>query len=83
MQPWALISPSSRGIGISLSRHLLKTTVLPVVATARKDLEQTKENILSGLNNVEEDRLNVLKVDVLGKLPLSCFGSSCDQGTDG
>ena len=66
MQPWALVTPASRGIGLELTRRLLTTTNIPVVATARKDLDQTKENVLSGLRNVKEDRLRVLKVDVLG-----------------
>jgi hypothetical protein len=42
---------------------------VPIVATARKDLDQTRENILQGLNDVGEDRLHVLKIDVLGR----CF----------
>lgn len=45
----------------------VRTTNVPVVATARKDLYQTKENVLSGLKDVKEDRLSVLKVDFLGK----------------
>lgn len=66
MPPWALVSPASRGIGLEFARRLLQTTKVPVVATARKDLDQTKENVLSGLKDVNEDRLNVLKVDFLG-----------------
>lgn len=66
MQPWALVSPSSRGIGLEVARRILTTTNLPIVTTARKDLDQTKESILSGLKDVKEDRLSVLKVDVLG-----------------
>ena len=69
MQPWALVSPASRGIGLELARRLLQTTKVPIVATARKDLDQTRENILHGLDGVSEDRLHVLKVDVLGR----CF----------
>ena len=68
MQPWALVTPASRGIGLELARRLLQTTNVPVVATARKDLDQTKENVLSGLEDVKEERLIVLKVDVLGIL---------------
>ena len=68
MQPWAFVSPSSRGIGLEVVRRLLKTTSLPVVATARGDLDQTKESILKDLRDVKEDRLNVLKVDVLGTI---------------
>jgi NAD(P)-dependent dehydrogenase (short-subunit alcohol dehydrogenase family) len=69
MQPWALVSPASRGIGLELARRLLQTTKVPIVATARKDLDQTRENILQGLDDVSEDRLHVLKIDVLGR----CF----------
>lgn len=39
---------------------------MPVVATARKDVDQAKEEILSGLENVKEDRLHMIKLDVLG-----------------
>lgn len=67
MQPWALVTPASRGIGLELARRLLQTTSVPVVATARKDLDQTKENILSGIQNVNEDRLHIVKLDVLGE----------------
>ncbi|EME89288.1 uncharacterized protein MYCFIDRAFT_70475 [Pseudocercospora fijiensis CIRAD86] len=65
MHPWALVSPASRGIGLELARRLLQTTTVPIVATARKDLDQTKEQLLSGLKDVSEDRLHVVKVDVL------------------
>jgi NAD(P)-dependent dehydrogenase (short-subunit alcohol dehydrogenase family) len=71
MQPWALISPASRGIGLELARRLLQTTKVPIVATARKDLDQTRENILTGLDGVSEDRLHVLKIDVLGRFSIS------------
>jgi hypothetical protein len=71
MQPWALVSPASRGIGLQLARHLLQNTNLPIVTTARKDLDHAKESILDGLQHVDESRLNVLKLDVLGIFP--CF----------
>ena len=65
MQPWVLITPASRGIGLEFARRILQTTSVPVVVTARKDLDQTKENVLSGLKDVREDRLSVLNLDVL------------------
>jgi len=68
MQPWALVSPASRGIGLEFARRLLQTTKVPVVVTARKDLDQTKEHVLDGLKDVKEDRLNVLEVDFLSTL---------------
>ena len=66
-KPWALVSPASRGIGLQLARRLLKTTELPVVATARKDLNTTKEAILDDLD-VDSKRLEVLELDVTGLL---------------
>ena len=67
-QPWILTSPGSRGIGLQLTRRLLKTTNLPVIATARTDLSGMKERILSGLD-IDKERLEVLKVDVTGMPP--------------
>jgi NAD(P)-dependent dehydrogenase (short-subunit alcohol dehydrogenase family) len=65
MHPWSLISPASRGIGFALARRVLQRTNAPVVATARKDLDKTKDELLQGLD-VDERRVTVLKVDVLG-----------------
>lgn len=65
-QPWIFTSPSSRGIGLQLTRRLLKATNLPVIATARTDILGTKERILDGLD-VDKERLEVLTVDVTGK----------------
>lgn len=60
-----MISPASRGIGFALARRVLQTTNAPVVATARKDLDKTKEELLKGLN-IDESRLSVFKLDVIG-----------------
>lgn len=76
MQPWALVSPASRGIGLELTRRLLQTTNIPIVATARKDLDQAREHALSGLRDVKEDRLHVVKLDVLGEPELANGDSS-------
>lgn len=65
MHPWALVSPASRGIGLSLGRHVLQTTKVPVVATARNDLDKTKAKLLEDLD-VSGDRVTMLQVDVLG-----------------
>lgn len=66
MPPWSLISPASRGIGFALARRVLQTTHAPVIATARQDLDKTKEELLEGLD-VDEGRLTVLQLDVLGR----------------
>jgi NAD(P)-dependent dehydrogenase (short-subunit alcohol dehydrogenase family) len=68
LQPWAFVSPASRGIGFELARRLLATTDVPVVMTARKNLDKVREEILSAAGkDVKEDRLHVLELDVLGK----------------
>ena len=46
MPPWLLVTPSSRGIGLSLSRLLLRRTTLPLVATTRSSPSSLSESIL-------------------------------------
>jgi NAD(P)-dependent dehydrogenase (short-subunit alcohol dehydrogenase family) len=65
MLPWSLVSPASRGIGFALAKRVLQTTNAPVVVTARKDLDKTREELLTGLG-IDESRLKVLKLDMLG-----------------
>lgn len=65
-RPWILLCPSTRGIGHALTRHLLRTTSLPILATARSDPHQAKDALLSGLddNGSASSRLHVVSVDV-------------------
>lgn len=63
---WSLISPANRGVGFALARHLLRTTTIPIVATARKDLDTVKALLLEGIENVDPKRLTVLELDVTG-----------------
>ncbi|KAL8706820.1 MAG: hypothetical protein Q9225_007907, partial [Loekoesia sp. 1 TL-2023] len=63
LKPWILTTPASRGIGFELARRLLNTTDLPVVATARKNTDETKAKLLEGLD-VDPQRLNVFELDV-------------------
>ncbi|KAL9070725.1 MAG: hypothetical protein Q9161_004658 [Pseudevernia consocians] len=77
-KPWLLVSPASRGIGLQLARRLLKTTDLPVIATARKDLASTSEQILDGLD-VDKQRLEVLKLDVTDESSISEAASHCNS----
>lgn len=66
MRPWALVTPASRGIGLALTRHLLKNTSIPIVATGRKKLDELKQQVFEGIDDVDESRLHVHEVDVLG-----------------
>ncbi|CAE7025588.1 hypothetical protein P3342_005618 [Pyrenophora teres f. teres] len=78
MPPWSLISPASRGIGFALARRVLQTTHTPVIATARKDLDKTKEELLDGLG-VDEGRLTVLKLDVLDEASIADAAAACKE----
>lgn len=66
MAPWSFVCPASRGIGLQLTRHILRTTSLPVVATARSKPQELKKSILDEMKDIEEKRLTVLELDVTG-----------------
>ncbi|MCJ1255066.1 hypothetical protein MMC24_002882 [Lignoscripta atroalba] len=76
VQPWIFTSPASRGVGLQLTRRLLATTKLPIVATARTDPEGTKDRILDGLD-VDKQRLEVLKLDVTDESTVSEAAAYC------
>ncbi|KAI1193302.1 short-chain dehydrogenase/reductase-like protein [Nemania serpens] len=72
-KPWILISPSSRGIGHALTAYLLRSTTLPILATARSDLSGVKESLVAASSNGSEthtsrednaSRLHVTYLDV-------------------
>ncbi|EPT02848.1 NAD-binding protein [Fomitopsis schrenkii] len=63
--PFALVCPSSRGLSLAITRHLLRTTDLPVVATHRSaNAQDVRKNILSPLKDVDPDRLKLLHLDL-------------------
>ncbi|GKT62477.1 short-chain dehydrogenase/reductase [Colletotrichum tofieldiae] len=70
-RPWILVSPSSRGIGAHLVKHLLRTTGAPILATSRSpDTTSAKHRLLESLalpSMETEDlasRLKVVRLDV-------------------
>jgi NAD(P)-dependent dehydrogenase (short-subunit alcohol dehydrogenase family) len=68
--PWIFICPCSRGIGFALTRHLLKTTTMPILATTRHpNTESTKSAILADLATSQShtslsSRLHLATLDV-------------------
>ncbi|CAL3964074.1 unnamed protein product [Diplocarpon coronariae] len=68
---WSLVCPASRGIGFHLTRHLLQTTKIPVIATARKDVTGVKKGLLEDLPDIDAERLTVLQVDVTDESTIS------------
>lgn len=64
-KPFALVSPATRGLSLALTRHLLRTTELPVYATYRSGTPgNVKERILVSLDDVDPDRLQVIALDL-------------------
>lgn len=82
-RPWIFITPSSRGIGHHLTRHLLRTTTLPILATARSDPQSTRAHLLADLPTTAaadaESRLHVLPLDVTNE---STIASAAQHAAD-
>ncbi|ROW13833.1 hypothetical protein VPNG_03608 [Cytospora leucostoma] len=72
-RPWIFVCPSSRGIGHALTRHLLRNTTAPILATARGDPSATKDLLLDDIKHDREARarLSVLRVDVTDESTIS------------
>lgn len=64
-QPFILVTPSTRGLSLALTRYYLRTTNLPVYATHRSGTpHDVKRHILSPLPNVDPARLSLLPLDL-------------------
>jgi NAD(P)-dependent dehydrogenase (short-subunit alcohol dehydrogenase family) len=65
-RPWILVTPASRGIGAAVTSHLLRSTPLPILATARRSPSSVRETLLAGAGvpRDAEDRLHVVELDV-------------------
>jgi NAD(P)-dependent dehydrogenase (short-subunit alcohol dehydrogenase family) len=79
---WALVTPSSRGIGAALTRHLLQNTPpsLPIVATARsKDVKAVRESLLADIPSDKDNhsRLDVQHCDLLSESSISNLAGYC------
>lgn len=63
--PFILVSPASRGLSLALTRHYLRTTKVPVVATHRSSTpDDIKRTMLSGLDDVDPARLHLLPLEL-------------------
>ncbi|ORY60560.1 oxidoreductase [Pseudomassariella vexata] len=80
-KPWIFISPSSRGIGHALTRHLLRTTTLPILATSRSDPSSTKFSLLQDSSSAQDysSRLTVLQVDVTDESTITTASSKAAE----
>ena len=65
LKPFALVTPSTRGLSAALTRHLLAKSKLPVYATYRKGSpESAKDDLLRPLDGVDPSRLNMIHLDL-------------------
>ncbi|KAH9921281.1 hypothetical protein B0H21DRAFT_815281 [Amylocystis lapponica] len=63
--PFIFVSPSTRGLSLSLTRHFLRTTNLPVFATHRSaSPDALHKHILSPLADINPARLKLLNVEL-------------------
>ncbi|EGO01665.1 hypothetical protein SERLA73DRAFT_49644 [Serpula lacrymans var. lacrymans S7.3] len=63
--PFVLVSPSTRGLSLAITRHFLRTTSLPIYATHRSDdPNDVRDKILSSIENVDSERLKMIPLDL-------------------
>ena len=78
---WCLVTPASRGIGLALTRRLLQVTPpnVPIVATARSDLDGVKEQMLDRLSpdSKAESRLDLRQCDFDQESSISDLAAHC------
>lgn len=78
--PFILIAPASRGISLALTRHYLRSTNYPVYATHRAPSERTiRENILSGLPDVDPSRLHLLRLELTSEKDIADAASTLKE----
>lgn len=86
-RPWILITPSSRGIGFALTRHLLQRSTHPILATARNDPDNVKARLLENLPSPSpsarspsfQERLTVVPLDVTSEATISAAAAQAAQ----
>ena len=70
--PFILVCPASRGISLALTRHVLRTTTLPVFASHRSQCADTmKAHILAPLKDVDPGRLELLHLELNSEASIS------------
>lgn len=79
--PFALVTPATRGLSLALTRHLLANTDLPVYATYRlSSVDGVKKNILEPLKKeVDPDRLQLLELDLTSESTIKSAADSLSE----
>ncbi|GBE79428.1 predicted protein [Sparassis crispa] len=73
LYPFILVAPSTRGLSLAITRHLLQTTTLPVFATHRTNTpDAVHMRIMDSLAGVDQTRLKVLPLDLTSEDSIVC-----------
>lgn len=82
-RPWILITPASRGIGHALTRHLLRNTTAPILATARTNLPAVKSSLLADLSPEAASRLQLVPLDVTDEASIAKAAETASSSAGG
>lgn len=79
-RPWILITPASRGIGHALARHLLRTTTVPILATARSPNHPALQaSLLADLPPEAASRLHLAELDVTDEAGIAAAAATAAE----
>ncbi|KAF9647050.1 NAD(P)-binding protein [Thelephora ganbajun] len=80
LKPFALVTPSTRGLSAALTRRLLAKSDLPVYATYRQgDPERVKGELLRSLDDVDPSRLNKIHLDLEDEQSIRSAAEKLDE----
>ena len=80
LMPFALVTPSTRGLSAALTRRLLVKSELPVYATYRKgSSEDVKDELLRPLHGVDPSRLNMIHLDLEDESSIRSAAEKLDE----
>jgi len=80
LNPFALVTPSTRGLSAALTRRLLSKSELPVYATYRKGSpEKVKDELLRPLDGVDPSRLKMIHLDLEDESSIRSAAEKLDE----
>ena len=80
LKPFALVTPSTRGLSAALTKRLLAKSELPVYATYRQgNPERVKDELLRPLNGIDPSRLNMIHLDLEDETSIRSAAEKLDE----
>ncbi|THV05497.1 NAD(P)-binding protein [Dendrothele bispora CBS 962.96] len=78
--PFALVTPSTRGLSLAITRHLLRNSQLPVYASHRSESpERVKADILSPLQEIDPNRLQMIYIDLTSEATIGSAAKALSE----